>query len=634
MNSFDGKSRVSEGSPRFLPAAAAAAATCVILVLATLAYARPNIAPRLTVRPNVAGTPTLGTRIFVSRGTWSAAGPLAFAYTWYRCDTMGSHCAVLNGVDKKSHRLGAHDVGHTISVVVHAFGAKGSATAFSGLVGPVSGSNPRLGVSVMPAISGAAVPGSTLHVDTGRWHPVPTRFDYQWVRCHADLRACVPIAGATSDSHPVAVADLGHVLAAIVQGHVGVTSRAVFGEPSAIVAAAEAAAGAGSGPTSVSAPALAEVAQQGNVLTAAAGSWSGSGVISFAYQWYRCDPAGAHCKSIHGATAQTYREVAKDVGQTLGLAVRATDTTGTATAYVGLVGPVAAADGLASTVQPTVTGTPAPEQVLQVSNGSWNQPPASFAYQWQRCNPNGRLCVPIEGATAVGYTVTAADAGHSLLATVHAVAGATGQDTLSQHTRVVPAAQLGPVATVAPAVTGVVLGGSHLTAAAGSWSGSGVISFAYQWYRCDPAGAHCKSIHGATAQTYREVAKDVGQTLGLAVRATDTTGTATAYVGLVGPVAAADGLASTVQPTVTGTPAPEQVLQVSNGSWNQPPASFAYQWQRCNPNGRLCVPIEGATAVGYTVTAADAGHSLLATVHAVAGATGQDTLSMHTAPLP
>jgi hypothetical protein len=409
-----------------------------MLMLTTLAFARPSVVPRLTVRPNVAGSPTLGTRIFVSRGTWSAAGPLAFAYTWYRCDTMGSHCVVLDGVDKKSHTLGAHDVGHTISILVHAFGAKGSATASSGLVGPVSGSDPRLDVSVLPAVSGAAVPGNTLHVDTGRWRPVPTRFDYQWVRCHADLHACVPIAGATSDSHPVAAADLGHVLAAIVQGHVGVTSRAVFGKPSAIVAAAEAAAGAGSGPTSVSAPALAEVVQQGNVLTAAVGSWSGSGVISFAYQWYRCDAAGAHCKSIHGATAQTYREVAKDVGQTLGLAVRATDTTGTATAYVGLVGPVAAADGLASTVQPTVTGTPALGQVLQVSNGSWTQPPGSFAYQWQRCNPNGRLCVPIEGATAVGYTVTAADAGHSLLATVHAVAGTTGQDALSMHTAPLP----------------------------------------------------------------------------------------------------------------------------------------------------------------------------------------------------
>jgi hypothetical protein len=46
------------------------------------------------------------------------------------------------------------------------------------------------------------------------------------------------------------------------------------------------------------------------------------------------------------------------------------------------------------------------------------------------------------------------------------------------------------------------------------------------------------------------------------------------------------------------------------------------------------VPIEGATAAGYTVTAADVGHALLATVHAVAGTAAQDTLSLRTSAVP
>jgi hypothetical protein len=160
--------------------------------------------------------------------------------------------------------------------------------------------------------------------------------------------------------------------------------------------------------------------------------------VAFAYQWYRCDGSGAHCLSIHGATGLTYTEVAKDVGKTIGFAVHATDGTGTSTLYAGLVGPVAAAtSGLAATAQPLVSGTAAPGQVVQVSNGSWSGAPSSFAYQWQRCNANGRLCVPIEGAAAAAYTVQAADAGHALLATVHAVAGDASQDTLSTHTGVV-----------------------------------------------------------------------------------------------------------------------------------------------------------------------------------------------------
>ena len=139
-------------------------------------------------------------------------------------------------------------------------------------------------------------------------------------------------------------------------------------------------------------------------LTGAAGSWTGSGTISYAYQWYRCDPSGAHCSSIHGATKATYTQVAKDVGQTIGFAVHATDTTGTMSAYASLVGPVAAANAtLISTAQPTITGTPKQSQTLQVTNGAWNQTPTSIGYQWQRCNPNGRLCTPVPGATASSY---------------------------------------------------------------------------------------------------------------------------------------------------------------------------------------------------------------------------------------
>jgi hypothetical protein len=159
-------------------------------------------------------------------------------------------------------------------------------------------------------------------------------------------------------------------------------------------------------------------------LKGAPGSWSGSGAVRYAYQWYRCDAAGAHCKSIHGATKPTYVQVAKDVANTLGLTVRATDANGTTSAYASLVGPVAAASSpLYSMVQPSISGTPAPGQTLQVSPGSWSQTPTGYGYYWQRCNANGRVCAAIANATAAAYTVTAADAGHTLVAVVQAVGG-------------------------------------------------------------------------------------------------------------------------------------------------------------------------------------------------------------------
>jgi hypothetical protein len=180
---------------------------------------------------------------------------------------------------------------------------------------------------------------------------------------------------------------------------------------------------------------------------------------------------------------------------------------------------------------------------------------------------------------------------------------------------------------VPPSVTAVVRQGKQLTAVAGTWSGSGTIQYAYQWYRCDPAGAHCKSIHGATKSTYTQVAKDVASTLGLTVRATDSSGTTSAYANLVGPVAAASSpLFATAQPTISGTPSPGQTLQVNPGSWSQTPSAYGYRWQRCNANGRLCTPITAAAA-GYTVTAADSGHVLVAIVQATAGGLTQPIIS-------
>ena len=142
-----------------------------------------------------------------------------------------------------------------------------------------------------------------------------------------------------------------------------------------------------SGPVSSAPPVVAVVVQQGRQLTGAAGSWSGSGAIKYSYQWYRCDTAGAHCASIHGATSRTYTLGAKDVGKTLGFAVRATDKTGTTNAYASLVGPVAGPTAkLVSIGQPTITGVPKEGQTLQVSAGSWSPAPAAVGYQWQRCN--------------------------------------------------------------------------------------------------------------------------------------------------------------------------------------------------------------------------------------------------------
>jgi hypothetical protein len=394
------------------------------------------------------------------------------------------------------------------------------------------------------------------------------------------------------------------------------------------------------GPTVSSSPTVTGSPTQGSRLTATPGSWHGSGTIKYAYRWYRCDTMGGGCRPLRGATAPRRSLGSGDVGHTLALAVRATDSTGSTNGYASVIGPVAGTSPpLASLVQPSISGPSTVAGTVRIDNGKWSPAPKSFSYQWIRCNANGRGCAPIPGENKTSHTLVRRDVAHALVAIVQARAASGSRAVLSRATPRIAAAEtppaggsppagVGPVSTVPPTVSAVVQQGKQLTGAAGTWTGSGAIQYAYQWYRCDPAGAHCKSIHGATRATYTQVAKDVSNTLGLTVRATDTKGTTSAYASLLGPVVGTGTpLYSTAQPTVSGTPAAGQTLQVGTGTWSQPPSAFAYQWQRCNGNGRVCAAIAGAIAAAYAVTAADAGHALVAVVRATAGVSSESAWS-------
>src|SRR3569833_2050278 len=124
-------------------------------------------------------------------------------------------------------------------------------------------------------------------------------------------------------------------------------------------------------------------------------------------------------------------------------------------------------------------------------------------------------------------------------------------------------AAAGPAARVPPVITGTLQQGKQLTVSTGTWSGSGTVGYAYQWYRCNASGAHCSSIHGATRATYKEVAKDVGGTLSAAVAATDSTGTTRAFAPLAGLVAPAGACpVASAQPTGAGTPTVGEAVTV------------------------------------------------------------------------
>lgn len=85
--------------------------------------------------------------------------------------------------------------------------------------------------------------------------------------------------------------------------------------------------------------------------------------------------------------------------------------------------PLWGGEQLKVTVAPSITGTPKIGVRLTVSNGYWTGNPATYGYQWQRCNLTGGECSPIPGATNANYTPSGADVSHMLEAVVSATNG-------------------------------------------------------------------------------------------------------------------------------------------------------------------------------------------------------------------
>lgn len=172
-----------------------------------------------------------------------------------------------------------------------------------------------------------------------------------------------------------------------------------------------------------------------------------------------------------------------------------------------------------------------------------------------------------------------------------------------------------PQNTSPPTISGTPKEGSTLTASDGTWANTPT-SFAYQWQRCNSAGAGCGDITAGTSKTYSPTSGDVGHALRVTVTASNADGKASATSEPTDPVASQNGPTNTVRPALSGSAVVGDTLRVSNGSWTPAPTSYSRQWQRCGSDGTACANISGANGQTYGVRSTDAGHRLRALVTA------------------
>jgi hypothetical protein len=200
-----------------------------------------------------------------------------------------------------------------------------------------------------------------------------------------------------------------------------------------------------------------------------------------------------------------------------------------------------------NTSAPTVTGTPREGNTLNAHNGGWANTPTSFAYQWQRCAPDGSGCADITGATKQSYSLTSADVDHTVRVGVTAT-NADGSASASSAVTKLISSNSAPVNTSKPTISGTASVGQALSASTGTWTG-GVTSYTYQWQSCT-ATAVCTDVDGATARTYGVRLSDIGSSLRVVVTAHNlSSSTATATSDQTAVVTSAGGT-TTVTTTI------------------------------------------------------------------------------------
>ena len=646
---------------------------------ATVAQPPP---PVNTGLPAISGSAVVGQLLSASTGVWSG-NPTGYAYEWRRCDTAGAACTAILAATGSTYTLTVADLGSTIRVAVTASNPGGNTTAVSTQTATVAAA-PTGGSFGQSQVGTLVDTGGAGYLDLSGPYTVSAAATVSQLNGYmagssaaSRLRGVIytnsggqpgTLVAATSEvslaanrtagwvtlplTTPVQLAAgsywLGYWYAdgnsrlyylnlAGAERYKAAAYSSTANPPTSFGTASSASSSysltatyvpTGSPPANTSLPAISGSAVNGQPLTASTGTWSGS-PTSYAYEWRRCDTTGAGCVAIAGASGTGYTLVSADVGATLRVAVTASNAAGSTTTVSAQTPVVAQMPPPANSGLPAISGSAVVGQLLSASTGVWSGNPTGYAYEWRRCDTTGAACTAILAATGSTYTLTVADLGSTIRVAV--TASNPGGNTTAVSTQTATVAQPPPPAnTGLPAISGSAVVGQLLSASTGVWSGNPT-SYAYEWRRCDTAGAACTAILAATGSTYTLTVADLGSTIRVAVTASNPGGNTTAVSTQTATVAQPPPPVNTGLPAISGSAVVGQLLSASTGVWSGNPTSYAYEWRRCDTAGAACTAILAATGSTYTLTVADLGSTIRVAVTASNPGGNTTALSTQTA---
>lgn len=176
------------------------------------------IPPKNTATPPIlpGGTNQVDQTLTVATGAWSGSTPIAYTYSWRRCDPVGDigTCVAIVGATAASYTPTVADIGFSLRVWIVGANLVGSDTVITNHTFPIV-DKPHFSPSVInaPLVAGVALPGRQLTANIGTFSgdaPIVTTF--HWYRCNALGDACHAVPGGTKLVYYPTNADVGYTL--------------------------------------------------------------------------------------------------------------------------------------------------------------------------------------------------------------------------------------------------------------------------------------------------------------------------------------------------------------------------------------------------------------------------------------